>query len=217
MIFDDVVSRSFYWCRYRWSKVDGCMSRIQSWNETIERMACRLSKWKLKTLSIGDKGGLGVSSLFTLNRALMFKWVWRFITQGSSLWAKVIKALHGYDGKIGQKVKSCYLSLWLDVIHEVEMFKSRGLDVSFRRPPRGGVEIKQFKHMKEKVEGCILADMMDRWFWALKGSGLSCYILTSLREKSTTSAISESKMWQKKEEAEGDDDDEDGIKGSFFA
>nr|GEU38326.1 RNA-directed DNA polymerase, eukaryota [Tanacetum cinerariifolium] len=99
--------------------------------------------------------------------------------------AQVIKALHGYDGKIGQKMKSCYPSLRLDIIHEVEMFKSRGidlidvalklshlgLDVSFRRPPRGGVEIQQFEHMKEKVEGCILADMMDRWFWALKGSG----------------------------------------------
>nr|GFA24799.1 RNA-directed DNA polymerase, eukaryota, reverse transcriptase zinc-binding domain protein [Tanacetum cinerariifolium] len=117
------------------------MSRIQSWNETIERMACRLSKWNLKTLSIGvwviwkralaskDKGGLSVSSLFALNRALMFKWVWRFITQGSLLWVGVIKALHGYDGKISQKVKFCYPSLWLDIIHEVEMFKSRGIDL----------------------------------------------------------------------------------------
>nr|GEW30647.1 RNA-directed DNA polymerase, eukaryota [Tanacetum cinerariifolium] len=114
---------------YLGSKVGGCMSRIQSWNETIERMACRLFKWKLKTLSIGDKGGLGVSSLFALNRALMFKWVWRFITQGSSLWATVIKVLHGYDGKIGHKVKSCYPSLWLDIIHEVKMFMSRGIDL----------------------------------------------------------------------------------------
>nr|GEW33965.1 RNA-directed DNA polymerase, eukaryota, reverse transcriptase zinc-binding domain protein [Tanacetum cinerariifolium] len=176
---------------YLGSKVGGCMSRIQSWNETIERMSCRLSKWKLKTLSIEgrltllksvlgsmpiyhmslfkvptkvfhriesmrshffngaelyskksvwmkwkhalaskDKGGLGVSSLFALNRALIFKWVWRFITQGSSLWVRVIKVLHGYDDKIGQKVKSCY--------------------------PSGGVETQQSEHMKEKVEGCIL-------------------------------------------------------------
>nr|GEW86782.1 RNA-directed DNA polymerase, eukaryota [Tanacetum cinerariifolium] len=40
---------------YLGSKVGGCMSRIQSWNETIERMACRLSKSKLKTLLIGGK------------------------------------------------------------------------------------------------------------------------------------------------------------------
>nr|GEU61206.1 RNA-directed DNA polymerase, eukaryota, reverse transcriptase zinc-binding domain protein [Tanacetum cinerariifolium] len=192
-------------------------------------------KWK-HALDSKDKGGLCVSSLFALNRALMFKWVWRFITQGSSLWARVIKALHGYDGKISQKVKSCYPSLWLDIIHEVEMFKSRGidlvslihsklgngantsfwelawrggslfkslfprlyalktqkeidvasklshsgLDVSFRRPPMGGVEIKQFEHIKEKVEGCILANMMDRWFWALEGSGE--FTITSVRK-----------------------------------
>nr|GEU99426.1 RNA-directed DNA polymerase, eukaryota, reverse transcriptase zinc-binding domain protein [Tanacetum cinerariifolium] len=146
---------------YLGSKVGGLMSRIQSWNETTEGMAARLSKWKLKTLSIGDrltllksvlvsmsiyhmsifkvlmkvlhhKGGLGVSSLFALNRALMFKWVWGFITQSSSLWARVIKAMHGDDGKIKKKAKSCYQSIWLDIIHEVELFKSRGIDlVSF--------------------------------------------------------------------------------------
>ncbi|GJS19900.1 RNA-directed DNA polymerase, eukaryota [Tanacetum coccineum] len=37
------------------SKVGGHMSRIQSWNETIEAMASRLSKWKMKTLSIGGR------------------------------------------------------------------------------------------------------------------------------------------------------------------
>ncbi|GJT14957.1 hypothetical protein Tco_0873663 [Tanacetum coccineum] len=168
------------------------MSRIHSWKETIESMVTRLSKWKLKTLSIGgrrtllklvlgsmpiyhmsifktpmkvlqcmesirsqffngvdrdcnkpiwvkwknvlspkDKGGLGVSSLFALNRALMFKWVWHFITQSSSLWAKVIKALHGEDGKIRKKTKSCYSSIWLDIIQEVKRLKSHGW-LSFR-------------------------------------------------------------------------------------
>nr|GEX41688.1 RNA-directed DNA polymerase, eukaryota, reverse transcriptase zinc-binding domain protein [Tanacetum cinerariifolium] len=127
-------------------------------------------KWK-HALASKDKGGLGVSSLFALNRALMFKW----------------------------KMKSCYPSLWLDIIHDVEMFKSRGIDlvslihsklgngantsgcfVSFRRPPRGGVELQHFEYMKEKVEGCILADMMDRWFGALEGSGE--FTITSVRK-----------------------------------
>nr|GEZ67152.1 RNA-directed DNA polymerase, eukaryota, reverse transcriptase zinc-binding domain protein [Tanacetum cinerariifolium] len=162
-------------------------------------------KWK-HALASKDKGGLGVSSLFALNRALMFKWVCRFITQGSLLWARVIKELRGYDGKIGQKVKSCYPSLWLDIIHEVEMFNSRGIDlvslihsklgngantsfweVDWRGGspfkslfPRGGVELQQFKHIKEKVEGCILVDMMDRWFCALEGSGE--FTITSVRK-----------------------------------
>ncbi|GJY09090.1 RNA-directed DNA polymerase, eukaryota, reverse transcriptase zinc-binding domain protein [Tanacetum coccineum] len=142
-------------------KVGGLMSRIQSWNETVEGMVTRLSKWKMKTLSIGgvqhmesirsyffngvelvgkkpiwvkwknvlaskEKGGLGVSSLYTLNRTLMFKWVWRFFTQSSSLWARVIKAIHGEDGKIGKKVKCTYPSIWLDIVQEVKLFKYRG-------------------------------------------------------------------------------------------
>ncbi|GJU52083.1 RNA-directed DNA polymerase, eukaryota, reverse transcriptase zinc-binding domain protein [Tanacetum coccineum] len=171
--------------------VGGLMSRLQSWNEIVESMATRLSKWKLKTLSIGgrltllksvlgaipiyhmsifkvpltvlqrmesirskffngvehhskkpiwvkwknalaskDKGGLGVSSLFALNRALMFKWVWRFIFQSSSLWVRVIKVLHGEDGKIGKKVNSTYSSLWLNIIHEVELLKQQGIDLT---------------------------------------------------------------------------------------
>ncbi|GKE52491.1 hypothetical protein Tco_1487647, partial [Tanacetum coccineum] len=164
-------------------------------------------KWK-DVLSSKDKGGLGVSSLFALNRALMFKWVWRFITQKSCLWARVIIALHGEDGNFGNKSKTCYSSIWLDIINEVERFKSRGLDLvsfihlklgngkntsfwevawcgdtpfkvlyprmfgletqknidvaskmshygldsSFRRAPRGGVEQNQFEMLKDKVE-----------------------------------------------------------------
>ncbi|GJU31914.1 RNA-directed DNA polymerase, eukaryota [Tanacetum coccineum] len=147
-------------------KVRGFMSRIQSWNEIIDRVVARLSNWKMKTMSIGvasfgiyslsffneidhlgkkpiwvkwksvlafkEKGGLAVSSLYTLNRALMFKWVWRFFTQGSSLWARVIKAIHGVDEKIGKNVKSTFSSIWVDIIREAEKIKEYGIDlVSF--------------------------------------------------------------------------------------
>ena len=37
---------------YLGSKVCSLMSRIHSWNETVEGMAARLFKWKMKTLSI---------------------------------------------------------------------------------------------------------------------------------------------------------------------
>ncbi|GKA17940.1 transposase, MuDR, MULE transposase domain protein [Tanacetum coccineum] len=46
-----------------------------------------------------------------------------------------------------------------------------GLDFSFRRAPRGGAEQSQFELLKEKVDGCTLFDMKDRWIWALEGSG----------------------------------------------
>ncbi|GKC32682.1 RNA-directed DNA polymerase, eukaryota, reverse transcriptase zinc-binding domain protein [Tanacetum coccineum] len=140
--------------KYLGSKVGGIMSRIQSWNETVEGMANRLSRWKMKTLSIG------------------------------------VKAIHGGDGKIGKKAKSTFPSLWLDIVHEVEMLKDRGIDLisfihkklgngadtlfwedAWQGDPRGGVEKAQFDSMLEKVEGTLLADMRDRWTWSLEGSG----------------------------------------------
>nr|GFA91498.1 RNA-directed DNA polymerase, eukaryota [Tanacetum cinerariifolium] len=37
------------------SKVRGCRSRIKSWDDVIKKMVNRLSKWKIKTLSIGGR------------------------------------------------------------------------------------------------------------------------------------------------------------------
>ncbi|GJY05566.1 RNA-directed DNA polymerase, eukaryota [Tanacetum coccineum] len=230
---------------YLGSKVGGLMSRIQSWHEIVDYMVMRLSKWKMKTLSIGgrltllksvlgsmpiyhmsiykvpmkvlprmesirchflrgvdlcgkksiwvkwknvlvskEKGGLGVSSLYVLNRAVMFKWIWLFITQSSSLWARVIKAIHGDDGKI---------AFWEDVWRDNVAFKHRyprlyalescksidvaiklahiTMDYSFRLAPRGGVEQSQFVDLMIKVEGVSLVNMNDRWVWSLEGSG----------------------------------------------
>nr|GFB81923.1 RNA-directed DNA polymerase, eukaryota [Tanacetum cinerariifolium] len=39
-----------------------------------------------KVLSSKKNGGLGVSSFFALNRALLLKWVWRYLVQDGSLW-----------------------------------------------------------------------------------------------------------------------------------
>nr|GEW65466.1 RNA-directed DNA polymerase, eukaryota [Tanacetum cinerariifolium] len=57
-------------------------------------------------LAYKDKGGLGVSSIFALNRGLMFKWIWRFYTQDTSLWVRVIKAIYGEAGNMDAKVKA---------------------------------------------------------------------------------------------------------------
>nr|GEY64548.1 RNA-directed DNA polymerase, eukaryota, reverse transcriptase zinc-binding domain protein [Tanacetum cinerariifolium] len=197
-------------------------------------MHTRLSKWKLKTLSIGgrltlfksilgaipiyhmsifkvpmkkpswvrwksvlaakDVGGLGVSNLFALNQALMFKWVWRFFSQKNLLWVRVVKALHGEDEKIGKKVQPRVNTSFWDVawcgdiafknlvprLYALESMKNievasklshKGLEFSFRRNPRGGVEQAQFERLKELVECVTLSNSNDRWSWSLVGSG----------------------------------------------
>ncbi|GJR64283.1 hypothetical protein Tco_0010348 [Tanacetum coccineum] len=174
---------------YLGTKVGGSMSRTHAWEEVIDKVRSRLSRWKMKTLSIGgrltllksvlgsmpifhmsifkaplsvirqlesirshffnghdsasrkaswikwdcvlapkEKGGLGVSSLYALNRALMFKWVWRFYSQNSSLWARVMKAIHGDDGRIGKDIKACNQSCWLNIVNEINVLKNQGIN-----------------------------------------------------------------------------------------
>nr|GEX99917.1 RNA-directed DNA polymerase, eukaryota, reverse transcriptase zinc-binding domain protein [Tanacetum cinerariifolium] len=125
-------------------------------------------KWN-SVLTAKDSGGLGVSSLYALNRGLMMKWVWRFYNQKTSLWANVIKAIHGEDEsmefmrlKLGNGDMA---SLWNDNwssggvlkdfyprLYALENGKSvnvytklsdPSMDYSFRCKARGGAEQEQ--------------------------------------------------------------------------
>ncbi|GJU52899.1 RNA-directed DNA polymerase, eukaryota, reverse transcriptase zinc-binding domain protein [Tanacetum coccineum] len=172
------------------------MSRINSWDEIVNKLLARLSKWKMKTLSIGghftllksvlgstpifymslfkvpsqvlkrmesirsrffngvnanekkiswvswnkvlaskEKGGLCVSSFYAMNRALMFKWVWRFKSDNTSLWARFIKVMHGNDGLLGKSVKSHIPYIWLDIIRDLANLKHQDYwkgDIAFK-------------------------------------------------------------------------------------
>ncbi|GJY10526.1 RNA-directed DNA polymerase, eukaryota, reverse transcriptase zinc-binding domain protein [Tanacetum coccineum] len=135
---------------YLGSKVGGLMSRIKSWEDIMntfvlqkmEAIRCHFFngvelgskkhtwiKWN-KVLTSKEKGGLGVSSLYALNRALMFKWVWRFRTQGSSLlWRRVYQGIHGENGKLDRNTNSEHPSIWLDIVREVKKLKCTGTDL----------------------------------------------------------------------------------------
>ncbi|GKB70074.1 RNA-directed DNA polymerase, eukaryota, reverse transcriptase zinc-binding domain protein [Tanacetum coccineum] len=175
---------------YLGTKVGGLMSRVGAWKEVIDKVKSRLSKWKMKALSIGgrltllksvlgsipifhmsifrvpssvlhtlesirrnffnghdvdnhnatwvkwsnvladkENGGLGVSSLFALNRGLMMKWVWRFFNQKDSLWAKVIKAIHGEDGKVDMVHNTGARTCWTYIINEIRVLKNQGVNI----------------------------------------------------------------------------------------
>ncbi|GJS50108.1 retrovirus-related pol polyprotein from transposon TNT 1-94 [Tanacetum coccineum] len=196
----------------------GVMTRINSWDVVINKILCRLSKWKMKVLSIGgrltllksvlgstpiyymsmfkapiqvinklesirshffngvdykvrkmtfvnwknvlaskEKGGLGVSSFYALNRALIFKWVWRFRTRPNSLWYRAIMAIHGQDGKLDISV--------------AEKMAHPSFSSSFRREPRFGLELSQMASLQSHLEGFILPNMLDKWVWSLSGDG----------------------------------------------
>ncbi|GKB72014.1 hypothetical protein Tco_0933426 [Tanacetum coccineum] len=172
--------------RYLGVMVGGNISRHKAWEDVVLKLRSRLSKWKVKTLSIGGrltllksvlgasplynmsifkapkgvlkemesirnnffigadpsdkkitwiawdkvlaskiKGGLGVSSFFALNRALILKWVWRFVSQDGSLWFHVMQALYG--PKID--LHSVHItSNWCSILREMHQLKAKGFD-----------------------------------------------------------------------------------------
>nr|GEW15976.1 RNA-directed DNA polymerase, eukaryota [Tanacetum cinerariifolium] len=125
--------------------MESIRSRFFNGIDIMEKMLSFVS-WN-KVLASKDRGALGVLSFFAMNRALMFKWVWRFKTDTTSLWAKFILAMHGKDA------------------HD------DNVRLSLRRMPRGGVELEQFTEMINSLADLQLPNMQDRWFWSLSGSG----------------------------------------------
>nr|GEV09563.1 reverse transcriptase domain-containing protein [Tanacetum cinerariifolium] len=147
------------------TKVGGNMSRMQAWTEVVDKVKYRLSNWKMKSLSIGEKGGLGVSSLYALNRALMMKWVWRFYSQKESLWARVIKAIYGDDGHVGKVSKAGSRSCWRNIVNEVRILSNKGIKVlDYMRIKLGNGESTAFWD-DNWIGGKAL-----KWVWSLEGS-----------------------------------------------
>ncbi|GJV40995.1 RNA-directed DNA polymerase, eukaryota, reverse transcriptase zinc-binding domain protein [Tanacetum coccineum] len=184
---------------YLGSYVGGDMHRLQSWEDIVDRVRRRLSKWKMKMLSIGGRltliksvlgsmpifhmsmfkvptgilrilesirgkffnghetyckkaswvqwnkvlapkviGGLGISSLYALNRGLLFKWVWRFFAHESTLWSRVVKAIHGDDGNIDGVSRKGVNTCWTSIINEVKVLANKGINLmSFMQKKMG--------------------------------------------------------------------------------
>nr|GEW45912.1 RNA-directed DNA polymerase, eukaryota, reverse transcriptase zinc-binding domain protein [Tanacetum cinerariifolium] len=188
-------------------KVGSSSSRRKFWDEVIAKLLSRLSKWNLKTLSIGGrftltksvlsslpiyqmslyktpvgvfrkmesirrrffngvdinenkmsitgwekvmasrkKGGLGISSFFAQNRALLFKCIWRFRSKESSLWFRVIKAMFGDCGSLDKSGTISRSSTWINIIRECNLLSSKGINL--------------LPHMKKKVR-----NGMNTLFW----------------------------------------------------
>nr|GFB85122.1 RNA-directed DNA polymerase, eukaryota, reverse transcriptase zinc-binding domain protein [Tanacetum cinerariifolium]GFB86186.1 RNA-directed DNA polymerase, eukaryota, reverse transcriptase zinc-binding domain protein [Tanacetum cinerariifolium]GFB92323.1 RNA-directed DNA polymerase, eukaryota, reverse transcriptase zinc-binding domain protein [Tanacetum cinerariifolium] len=78
-----------------------------------------------KILDSKQKGGLGVLSFHALNRALLLKWVWRFVSQDGSLWSYVIPAIYG-NTITNHQVHVA--SNWGSILREVNLLKEKGFD-----------------------------------------------------------------------------------------
>ncbi|GJR26099.1 RNA-directed DNA polymerase, eukaryota [Tanacetum coccineum] len=114
--------------KYLGISVGDNMSSIKAWDETITKMKKRKIAWVKwsKVLASKKYGGLGVSSFYALNRALLFKWVWRYLSHDNSLWFRVIAAIHDSNGQV---LSASYHSTWSSIIKEVNSLKDKGVDL----------------------------------------------------------------------------------------
>nr|GEY74450.1 RNA-directed DNA polymerase, eukaryota [Tanacetum cinerariifolium] len=226
-------------------KVGGIMSMRSSWDKVIAKFTSRLSKWKLKTLSIGGhltliksvlsslplyhmsifkcpmgvlkllesirrnffngvtnsdmrlaligwkkvldskkNEGLGVSSFFALNRALLFQWIWCFISQGPYLWSRFITGIYGPKGAFDNPHIITRRSPWLDLIREFKSLSLKDKQVtvasklrdtalvpSFRKVSIGGIEEEHLRLLDNSLSHIIFPQISDRWTWNLESSG----------------------------------------------
>ncbi|PWA64895.1 hypothetical protein CTI12_AA295340 [Artemisia annua] len=83
-----------------------------------------------KILAFKKNRGLGVSSFFAINRAFLFKWIWRFIYQDFSLLVHFIQSMYGRKGGLENSYSLPKRnSPWLDIIREVRRISLKGIDL----------------------------------------------------------------------------------------
>ncbi|GJW99624.1 RNA-directed DNA polymerase, eukaryota, reverse transcriptase zinc-binding domain protein [Tanacetum coccineum] len=182
--------------------------------------------WR-KVMAQKQYDGLGVSSLYALNCALLFKWIWRFLSSQSGLWLSVIKAIHGSNGSLDQPLPTCTgCSIWITIHKIVTSLKSKGVDLLgfykkvigncnnsnfccvkvpksrlcgfFRRHPRGGIEESQFQKLSLLLSSVVLSSSSNYWSWTLNCHG--DFSVKSVREeidKNFPITSSSSMRWSK--------------------
>ncbi|GKB18518.1 hypothetical protein Tco_0852441 [Tanacetum coccineum] len=144
-----------------WSKenLKGIFHGIQEGDRKITWV-----KWHT-VLAAKKFGGLGVSSFFALNRGLLAKWVWRFLSQDNSLWCQLISAIHGSSIT---DLSTAYSKETVSVACKLQS----PLVSSFRRNVRGGIEEQQLEHLVALLDFVILSNSNDRWVSDLNGDGV---------------------------------------------
>ncbi|GKB69895.1 putative reverse transcriptase domain-containing protein [Tanacetum coccineum] len=118
-------------------KVAANMARINLWNDVIEKVTSKLSKWKAKSLSVGGrltlfKIGFRISPYGAEMDKHKMTLVCRrkVMAQKQYGWLNVIKAIHGSNGSLGQPPPTCTgCSIWITIQKAVSDLKSKGVDL----------------------------------------------------------------------------------------
>ncbi|GJZ83031.1 hypothetical protein Tco_0648204 [Tanacetum coccineum] len=168
--------------------VGGIMSRINAWDEIICKMKSRLSKWKLKTLSIGGrltllKSVLGSSPIYSMS---LYKVPKSVLYTMKSIRRNFFNGIHGDDKKItwvkwskvlaakhyGGLGVSSFFALNRALLFKWRLHKDICMadklqllvESSFWRPVKGGIESHQLEQLLELLGLVILSNSCYRLF-----------------------------------------------------
>ncbi|GJS34014.1 RNA-directed DNA polymerase, eukaryota [Tanacetum coccineum] len=132
-----------------------------------------------KILASKKHGGLGVSSFYALNRALLFKWVWRFISGDNSLWYRFIKSMYGTSLSIVSMYRS---SIWNSILKEVSLLKDHGIDLLSHCQIRVGNGLRTQFWNEIWIAGTPLRDLFPRIYAleTLKGCSVASKLLNPI-------------------------------------
>nr|GEX01688.1 RNA-directed DNA polymerase, eukaryota, reverse transcriptase zinc-binding domain protein [Tanacetum cinerariifolium] len=176
-------------------KVGGLMSRISSWDEIVNKLLSRLSRWKLKTLSIGGrltllKSVLGSTPIYYMSlfkvpmqsRVLASKKkgglsVSSFFALNRALMFKWVWHFRNDSRPLWDKV--------IKAIHGEEgnlgmpnkpCFPSTWMDIvrEMSKLKNQGIDLLGLikKELEAILNGFQLPVMQDRWFWSLESSSV---------------------------------------------
>nr|GEY67677.1 RNA-directed DNA polymerase, eukaryota [Tanacetum cinerariifolium] len=125
--------------------VGGNMSLNKAWDETVANLKKRLSKWKLKTLSLGGrltllKSVLGSTSIYNMSLFKVPKAVLNMmeglrrnffngIQEGERKISWVKWVISGIHGSRSQVLSAAHPSLWSSIISSVNSLKDQGVDI----------------------------------------------------------------------------------------
>ncbi|GKB00279.1 RNA-directed DNA polymerase, eukaryota [Tanacetum coccineum] len=136
-------------------------------------------KWN-KVMASKKDGGLGIGSLYGFNRALLFKWKWRFMSYPSAFWVLslnfflviMVECMLISDGLLKDLYPRVY-NLDLDP----ESVVANRLDLApkapfLRRNPRGGAKKEQRVTLLSFLETRVSSNQRDRWIWTGDGDGI---------------------------------------------
>ncbi|XP_071718293.1 uncharacterized protein [Rutidosis leptorrhynchoides] len=186
------------------------MKKLVNWKPVIEKFEKRLSDWKARTISFGGRLTLVNAVLNSLplyfflalpcpalraqktRVSLIGKWWWRFLTETTSLWVKVIKNIYG-DSRLlfsgGNNVSNN--SLWSNIVKAGFEINNMGVEFtsSFERKIGNGCKTRFWedvwlkdKPLKEifkrlvRLESNPLALVSNRLLYDLgPGSTIACW------------------------------------------